>query len=135
MNFSIILSLGAVLISSLFFWNSPQKDDLLGVALRVFTISQGGTGTSTAPSSGSLLVGNASGTYDVTTTIANLNFINGTSTNFNSSNYSGSGTFTNVSSTNFSSNGILESFNFSNILLKANLYVHNKYLTLLFTVK
>lgn len=68
---------------------------------------QGGTGTSVKPSSGSLLVGNSSGTYDVTTTIANLNFVNGTSTNFNSSNYSGSGTFTNVSSTNFSSNGIL----------------------------
>ena len=37
-------------------------------AFRVFTIEQGGTGTSTSPTSGQLLVGNSDGTYDLIAT-------------------------------------------------------------------
>jgi hypothetical protein len=58
-----------------------QTEKNLGANVRVFTISQGGTGTSTLPTVGQLLVGTASGTYNLTTTVPDLTLENVTTTN------------------------------------------------------
>lgn len=51
--------------------NNLSGEDFLGLA--VYTVSQGGTGTATAPTNGQLLIGNSSGTYDVNTLTAGTN--------------------------------------------------------------
>lgn len=56
-----LISIGAVLAQ-------PVTGQTFGADLRVFTIPQGGTGTSTRPSYGQLLVGNSQSGYDLTAT-------------------------------------------------------------------
>lgn len=58
--FGIVLSLGIV---SLYKIGHDSTDEALGADLRVFTVRQGGTGTSTTPSDGQVLTGQADGTY------------------------------------------------------------------------
>jgi len=58
--FGIVLALGVV---SLYKIGHDSTNEALGEALRVFTVTQGGTGTSTIPSTGNILVGLSDGTY------------------------------------------------------------------------
>lgn len=58
--FGIVLALGVV---SLYKIGHNSTNEALGEALRVFTVTQGGTGTSTIPSTGNILVGLSDGTY------------------------------------------------------------------------
>jgi len=57
---------GLILLSTLIF--GVQQTQILGAAPHVFTIGQGGTGLSTAPSYGQLLMGNNSSGYVLTAT-------------------------------------------------------------------
>jgi len=58
--FGVVLVLG---IFSLYEREYNTTDEALGTDLRVFTVRQGGTGTSTIPVTGSVLVGLSDGTY------------------------------------------------------------------------
>src|SRR3990167_9981604 len=57
-----------VVLGGLFGAQNLKQDINLGVALRTFLPSQGGTGISTAPTYGQILVGNQGGTYNLTAT-------------------------------------------------------------------
>lgn len=58
--FGIVLALGVV---SLYKIGHNSTNEALGEALRVFTVTQGGTGTGVSPSKGYVLVGQTDGTY------------------------------------------------------------------------
>jgi hypothetical protein len=58
--FAVILAFG---IFSLYRIGNDSTSEDLGTALRVFAVTQGGTGTSTIPSTGNILVGLSDGTY------------------------------------------------------------------------
>jgi len=53
------------LIAGLILMPEKQVEKQIGADLRIFTIGQGGTGTSTSPTSGQILIGDGSGKYIV----------------------------------------------------------------------
>src|SRR3990167_3977766 len=81
MNIVITLVLTFIIVLGGLFGAQNLKQDInLGAALRTFLPSQGGTGISTAPTYGQILVGNQGGTYNLTAT-SSLGILSGGSTN------------------------------------------------------
>lgn len=64
----LVIILTLIISLKFFVFGINAKEEVLGEALRVITIPQGGTGTSTLPSYGQLLMGNNSNGYNLVST-------------------------------------------------------------------